>query len=82
VDNFFDSSIKKCLGNVLILEDETTRPISHNQEIYGMFELFNTEKCDNFQCFITSFINDQPKTKKPLPSEVNVQTEYEHYRDL
>lgn len=33
VENFFDYTTKLTLGTVLILEDDNTRPISHNQEI-------------------------------------------------
>lgn len=82
VENFFDYSIKNSLGNVLILEDDTTRPISHNQEIYNTFSLFNAEKCDTYQCFITSFIDNKRKVKRPIPASVTKQQEYEFFRQI
>lgn len=82
VENFFDYTIKNNLGNVLILEDETTRPISHNQEIYQQFTLFDIDKVDSFQCFITSFLDNKSKVKRALPSEVTNQQEYEFFRSV
>jgi hypothetical protein len=82
VENFFDYTIKNNLGNVLILEDDTIRPISHNQEIYGQFTLFDSDKIDQYQCFITSFIDGKSKIKRALPSEVTNQQEYEYARGL